>query len=328
MEADETSDSERTKPRYLERMLAEHQTWLAIERGLAKNSLEAYRRDLAKYRDFLERNGIEHPHDVTAELVARYVTGLAAETDEVGQPRLARSSIARAMVAVRSFHKFLHMEGHVDEDVALHVGAPKVPTGIPKALTEEEVDRLLGAVAGDDPTDLRDRAILETLYATGTRISELMDLDLGAVDLDDSYLRAFGKGRKERIVPLGRAARESLSDYLVRGRPLLGLLGTPDGADRAAVFLNNRGGRLTRQGCWKIVRRYGERVGLGDRISPHVLRHSCATHMVDRGADLRVVQELLGHARMSTTQVYTKVTNDRLREVYVRAHPRAQRPPL
>ncbi len=314
--------------RYLERMLQEHQTWLAIERGLAHNSLLAYRRDLARYREFLERQGVEHPQDVTAELVASYLTGLATETDEDGELRRARSSVARAMVAVRSFHKFLQMEGHVDEDVALHVGAPKVPAGIPKALSEEEVDQLLGAVAGDDPTDLRDRAILETLYATGTRISELMNLDLDALDLDDSFLRAFGKGRKERIVPLGRAARESLSDYLVRGRPLLTLLGTPDPADRAAVFLNNRGGRLTRQGCWKIVRRYGERVGLGDRISPHVLRHSCATHMVDRGADLRVVQELLGHARMSTTQVYTKVTNERLREVYVRAHPRAQRPPL
>ena len=227
-------------------------------------------------------------------------------------------------MAVRSFHRFCLTEGHLALDPSEDVTAPRVPQGIPKALTEAEVEALLGAVTGDGATALRDRAILETLYATGLRISELVGLDLGAIDLEEGFLRAFGKGAKERIVPVGHTASAAIEAWLpARVRPSWPGPGA-DRADPDALFVNPRGGRLTRQGCWKIVSAYGLRAGLGGRLSPHVLRHSCATHMVDRGADLRVVQELLGHASVSTTQIYTKVTQSRLRAVYDSAHPRAK----
>jgi integrase/recombinase XerD len=200
-----------------------------------------------------------------------------------------------------------------------------VPLGIPKALTEDEVDALLGAVVGDTARSLRDRAIVETLYATGVRISELVGLDRRDLDLDDGLVRVLGKGSKERIVPVGRSARDALTAYLTAGRPQLARPGAAR-SDAEAVVLNVRGGRLSRQSCWKIVRTAGERAGLGGRLSPHVLRHSCATHMLERGADIRVVQELLGHASLSTTQVYTKVSPERLRAVYEAAHPRARFP--
>jgi integrase/recombinase XerD len=357
----------------LARLLAEHESWLAVERGVAANTLAAYRRDLRTYARFLRAQGIDGavssgdtpypvsfgdtpypvsfgdtpypvssgdtPYPVSSgdtpypgrpvgpETVTAYVEYLKAAKNEDGRRRFAPASVARMLVAVRSFHRFCLTEGQAGTDPSEDVAAPRVPQGIPKALTEDEVDALLAAVAGDDtlpvPVRLRDRAILETLYATGMRISELVGLDLGAVDLEEGYLRAFGKGSKERVVPVGRTAAEAIeawlparAQFLARGR---GLSGAVD-----AVFVNPRGGRLTRQGCWKIVRRYGQRAGLGSRLSPHVLRHSCATHMVDRGADLRVVQELLGHASVSTTQVYTKVTQSRLRAVYDAAHPRAR----
>jgi integrase/recombinase XerD len=209
-------------------------------------------------------------------------------------------------------------EGLLGSDPSEEVGAPRVPQGIPKALTEAEVEALLDAVPGDGPRPRRDRAILELLYAGGLRISELVGLDLGDVDLYDGLVRVLGKGNKERVAPLGRTAREAVGDYLTTGRPeLAGRTSTP------ALFLNARGGRLTRQGAWLIVRAAGDRAGLRGRLFPHVLRHSCATHMLDRGADIRVVQELLGHASLSTTQVYTKVSPERLRAVYEAAHPRA-----
>ena len=199
-----------------------------------------------------------------------------------------------------------------------------MPLGIPKALTEDEVEALLGAVIGDTPRSLRDRAIVETLYATGARISELVGLDRRDLDLDDGLVRVLGKGSKERIVPVGRSAREALTAYLDDGRPQLVRPGRAARGDGEAMILNARGGRLSRQSCWKIVRTAGERAGVRGRLSPHVLRHSCATHMLERGADIRVVQELLGHASLSTTQVYTKVSPERLRAVYEAAHPRAR----
>jgi integrase/recombinase XerD len=223
---------------------------------------------------------------------------------------------------VRSFHRFCVEEGVLTADPSEEVGAPRVPQGIPKALSETEVEDLLGAVVGESPRALRDRAILETLYATGIRISELAGLDRRDLDLDGGVIRVFGKGSKERIVPIGRTARAALGAYLDRGRPAL--TGTRARSSTDAVFLNARGGRLTRQGSWKIVGSAGDRVGLSGRLSPHVLRHSCATHMLDHGADIRVVQELLGHASLSTTQVYTKVSPERLRAVYDAAHPRAR----
>ncbi len=297
--------------------------WLTVERGLAANSLAAYRRDLRRYAAFLRRRGVTDPTRVGEPVVRAYVTELTDARDDEGRRRYAPSSIARAVVAVRSFHRFCVEEGEGDSDPSEEVAAPRVPQGIPKALTEGEVAALLDAVPGDHPLALRDRAILETLYATGARISELVGLDRGDLDLTDGMVRVLGKGSKERIVPIGRRASDALETYLEYGRPhLVGMRPRRDSVD--AVVLNARGGRLTRQGCWKIVRAAGARVGLTDRLSPHVLRHSCATHMLEHGADIRVVQELLGHASLSTTQVYTKVSPERLRAVYDHAHPRAR----
>jgi len=311
------------EPDELGRLLAEHDTWLAVERGLAPNSLAAYRRDLRRYEAFLRRRGITDAAGVREATVAAYVEHLKRARDDDGHPRYAPASVARALVAVRSFHRFCLDEGFVDEDPSEEIGAPRVPQGIPKALTEAEVEALLGAVEGDDPRALRDRAILETLYATGVRISELVGLDRADLDLEDGLVRVLGKGAKERVVPIGRTAREVLAEYLWRGRPELERPVTRT-VPGDPLLLNARGGRLTRQSCWKIVSAAGERVGLAGRLSPHVLRHSCATHMLEHGADIRVVQELLGHASLSTTQVYTKVSPERLRAVYELAHPRAR----
>ncbi len=308
----------------LARLLDEHDTWLAVERGLAANSLAAYRRDLRRYATYLRSHGLTDAALVDESTVAAYVDQLKAARDDDGRPRYAPSSIARALVAVRSFHRFCLEEGLVDGDPSEEVGAPRVPQGIPKALTEDEVEALLGAVVGDDPRALRDRAILETLYATGVRISELVGLDRRDLDFDGALVRVIGKGDKERVVPIGRSARGALEDYLARGRPELEKQATRTRVAGDPVLLNARGGRLTRQGCWKIVTTAGGRVGLAGRLSPHVLRHSCATHMLEHGADIRVVQELLGHASLSTTQVYTKVSPERLRAVYELAHPRAR----
>jgi integrase/recombinase XerD len=308
----------------LARLIVDYHDWLAVERGLAPNTRAAYRRDLTRYERWLRAQGINSVEAVGDPLVHRYVADLRELRDDDGRPALAASSIARAVVTVRSFHRFCVDEGGATHDPTEHVDAPRVPQGIPKALTEAEVDAILEAAPGGDPLSDRDRAILELLYASGLRISELIGLDLDAVDLEDGFVRVLGKGSKERVVPVGRSARRALEAYLRDGR--LGLrTGRSRGrADDNAVFLNARGGRLTRQACWKIVRDAGNRVGLGERLSPHVLRHSCATHMLDHGADIRVVQELLGHASVSTTQVYTKVSTERLRAVYDSAHPRAR----
>jgi len=294
-----------------------------VERGLAANTIAAYRRDLRRYAAFLRDRGIGDPPSVSEDTVVAYVEQLKAVRDDEDRP-LAPSSIARALVAVRSFHRFCVDEGFLAADPSEEIGAPRVPQGIPKALTEAEIGALLAAVTGDDARALRDRAILETLYAAGVRISELVGLDRRDVDLDDGLLRVLGKGSKERVVPVGREALAALTAYLERGRPVLTAKRTRRTRTDDAVFLNARGGRLTRQGCWRIVRAAGDRAGLGAQLSPHVLRHSCATHMLDHGADIRVVQELLGHASLSTTQVYTKVSPERLRAVYDAAHPRAR----
>jgi len=291
-------------------------TWLAVEKGRSANTLAAYRRDLGAYVSWLAERG-QGIDSVRERDIEDYV----AHQRALGK---APSSTARAMVAVRTFHRFCATEGRSTNDPAADVAPPRVPAGLPKPLSEDEVGALLAAVTGERPVDRRDRAILEVLYGTGARISELVGLSLGDVDLDAGLARVFGKGAKERIVPVGRMARTALRQWLARGgRPLM----EPDRwarrGDAEAMFLNARGGRLSRQGAWAIVRAHGERVGLGDRLSPHVLRHSCATHMLDHGADIRIVQELLGHASISTTQVYTKVSAERLRAVYDAAHPRA-----
>ena len=273
----------------LTKLLAEHDDWLVVERGLAPNSLAAYRRDLRRYAAFLRARGADDPSRIGEDVVHAYVRHLETLTDDDGARRLAPSSVARALVAVRSFHRFCAREGFVDRDPSEEVGAPRVPAGIPKALDEEEVDRLLGAVTGDDPLAQRDRALLELLYGTGIRISEAVGLDLDDLDLEQGMIRVMGKGAKERVVPLGRSARVALESYLRDGRLALRAGRTRRLGDTDAVVLNARGGRISRQACWTIVRRAGDRVAIGDRLSPHVLRHSCATHMLDHGADLRRV---------------------------------------
>jgi integrase/recombinase XerD len=228
-------------------------------------------------------------------------------------------------VSIRSLHRFLLEEGRAASDPAAAVEKPPVPKGLPKALSEAEVTALLAAPVGGDPVARRDRAMLEVLYGTGLRVSELVGLSLGDVDLDASLVRAFGKGSKERIVPIGGHATRALVAWLgPGGRPELVPASWRRRGDAEAVFLGSRGGRLTRQGAWDVLRRHGERAGLAGRLSPHVLRHSCATHMLDHGADIRAVQELLGHASIATTQVYTRVATERLWETYRSAHPRAE----
>lgn len=307
----------------LAEVLAEHATWLAVERGLRPNTLSAYRRDLGAYAAFLRARGVHDPGDVDASCVRAFVELRSSALGDGRAP--APATVARALVAVRSLHRFCVDEEFAATDPSEDVHAPRVPLGIPKALTEAEVLALLASVTGDGPRDLRDRAILETLYAGGVRITELVGLDRADLDLEGGLVRVFGKGAKERVVPVGRPARAALAAYLDRARPELVGRGRSGRSAGDAVFLNVRGGRLTRQGCWGIVRAAGGRAGLGEQVHPHVLRHSCATHLLDHGADIRVVQEVLGHASLSTTQVYTKVSAERLQAVYQAAHPRARR---
>ena len=310
----------------LTQLFAEHDDWLAVERGLSPNTLASYRRDLRRYEHFLRARRRADPERIDEATVAAYVAYLEGLVDDDGRRVLRPASVARAVAAVRSFHRFCSREGLTASDPSDEIGAPRVAAGIPKALSEPEIDALLGAVTGTDALAQRDRALLELLYGTGIRIGEAVALDLADLDLDAALVRVFGKGSKERVVPVGRAACAALTAYLRDGRLEVRARArrAPDGDP---VFVNARGTRLSRQSAWTIVRRAGERVALDDRLSPHVLRHSCATHMLEHGADLRVVQELLGHASISTTQIYTKVTPSHLREQYEKAHPRARRTP-
>ena len=291
--------------------------WLSAERGRAAGTIAAYRRDLRTYTAWLRAQG--HALDeVTEQDLSDFIAALRAR-------ELAPASVARTMVPVRALHRFLADEGRTPTDPGAHLELPRVPKGLPKALTEEEVGRLLDAPVGDGPAVLRDRALLEVLYGTGVRVSELVGLSIADIDLDAALLRAFGKGSKERIVPIGvPAVRALVAWFGPEGRPVLAPPQWRRRGDAEAVFLNTRGGRLSRQGAWDVLRRYARLVDLEGKLTPHVLRHSCATHMLDHGADIRAVQELLGHASISTTQVYTLVSTERLWEVYRNAHPRAQ----
>lgn len=292
-------------------------TWLAVERGRAPSTLVAYRRDLERYARWLAGAGLTVDSVAEADLAAL----VAAESAAGRSP----ATVARLTVSVRSLHRYLAIEHEGRADPGADVEAPRVPAGLPKALDEHQVTALLDGITGDRPVDRRDLAMLEVLYGTGLRAAELVGLSLADVDLDGGLLRAFGKGRKERIVPLGRLAREALARwYDPGGRPELVPGQWRHRGDAEAVFLNQRGSRLTRQGAWLVIKARADAVGLGDRVWPHVLRHSCATHMLEHGADIRAVQELLGHASISTTQVYTKVSTERLRAVYEQAHPRAR----
>lgn len=290
--------------------------WLSSERGRARNTIVAYRRDLVSYQRWLINHGLTMMSVGTDDLID-FVAEQRAST-------AATTSVARRLAAVRMLHRYLATEQVRPDDPTARLDGVRVPSGIPKPLSEAQVTSLLDAVIGNGPLERRDRALLELLYATGARISEVVGLSVGEIDFDQSLVRLFGKGSKERIVPFGSAAGAALDDWFSpSGRAAL----VPDRWNRRddaeAVFLNQRGGRLSRQGAWLVIHKYGDRAGIRDHLSPHVLRHSCATHLLDHGADLRIVQEMLGHASISTTQVYTRVSQERLWEVYRSAHPRA-----
>ena len=292
---------------------------LDVERGVSPNTLESYRRDLARYLAYLQRQGVSDPATVTPRHVAEFVADV--QQPAAGRGGLSVSSAARTLAAVRGFHRFLAREGRTPADPAESVPPPRPPSRLPKAISISQVERLLeSASLGEPPVSLRDRALLEILYGAGARIGEAVGLAVDDVDLDGRSVRLFGKGRKERIVPLGRYACEAVGGYLVRARPDL----AGRGRGTPALFLNQRGRPLSRQSGWAIIRTAAERAGLTGQVSPHTLRHSFATHLLDGGADIRVVQELLGHASVTTTQVYTMVTIHQLREVYAQAHPRAR----
>jgi integrase/recombinase XerD len=292
---------------------------LAVERGFAVNSLAAYRRDLRRYLAFLNGGGAGSLSTVDESQVTDFLVALRVGDDD--HAPLAASSAARALVAVRGLHRFAHREGDLAADVARAVRPPALPQRLPKALPVRQVLGLLEAAApsgqAELPTGLRSRALLELLYGSGARISEAVGLDVDDLDLDQRAVRLSGKGGKQRVVPVGSYAVEAVGAWLAKGRPAL----SPRGP---ALFVNARGGRLTRQTAWTLLRAAAERAGIESSVSPHVLRHSYATHLLDGGADIRVVQELLGHASVTTTQVYTLVTVDMLREVYAASHPRAR----
>ncbi|MDN4484473.1 site-specific tyrosine recombinase XerD [Demequina lignilytica] len=293
---------------------------VTVERGLSTNTVAAYRRDLDRYAAFLDSRGVDDLARATASDVAAFAEAIGTGSD--GRRALAPASSSRTVIAVRGWHRFAVLEGWTQQDPAAGVKPRAVPKRLPKAISTDQIGAILDAAgAGEGVAPLRDRALLELVYATGARISEAVGLDVDDVVLEpgEESVLLRGKGRKERIVPLGGYAAREIGAYLVRARAPLAQAGrgTP------ALFLNARGGRLSRQSAWTILRAAAERAGV-DGVSPHTLRHSFATHLLSGGADVRVVQELLGHASVTTTQIYTLVTRDSLREVYAATHPRAR----
>jgi integrase/recombinase XerD len=306
-------------PGPLTRQIERYLDHLSVERGLSPNTLSAYRRDLRRYAAFLATWGIEDGADVGEDAVAAFVVQLSSSVHgEEGRPYRS-ASVARTLSATRSFHRFLMRENGASIDPTAAVIRPKVPRGLPRPLSVEDVGRLLAAPPGTTPAGLRDRAILELLYGSGLRISELVGLDVDEVDTEEGSVRVLGKGGKEREVPIGRFGLDAIEAYLTRGRPALATSGS-----RGALFLNHRGGRITRQGCSQVLAKHVRSAGIERRVTLHTLRHSFATHLLEGGADVRVVQELLGHASVATTQIYTLVTKEHLQEVYYSSHPRAR----
>ncbi len=288
---------------------------VSIERGLSANTLEAYRRDLSSYSESLAKRGVLTPEGIGPQDVAAFVHDLRTRSDRP----LAASSVARMLSTVRSLHRFLVDEQLVPVDVAADTKPPTLAMRLPKAISIEQMESVLNAAGGDDLQSLRDRALLELLYATGARVSEAVALNVDDL-VDGDIVRLFGKGSKQRIVPVGRFARAAIDAYLVRARPAFSVRGTAT----PALFLGARGQRVSRQNAWLIIRAAAEKANLGIEISPHTFRHSFATHLLAGGADVRVVQELLGHSSVATTQIYTMVTADTLRDMYTAAHPRAR----
>ncbi len=294
---------------------------VAVERGLAANTVAAYRRDLARYQRWCQARDIANLDQIEAPLVAEFSGSLRRGDD--GETPLSAASAARVVVAVRSFHRFAVLEGWSEVDPAVDIAPVAVPQRLPKALPYSSIERLIEST--EDPATAvgsRDRALVEMLYGTGTRISEIVALDVDDLDLESEVVTVTGKGNKQRRLPVGGSALRAVQDYLVRGRPAL--VGGGRRGSGPALFLGVRGRRLSRQAAWEVVRAAAARAELGEHVGPHTLRHSYATHLMEGGADVRVVQELLGHASVTTTQIYTLVTADALREVYAHSHPRAQ----
>ncbi|MCX7780243.1 MAG: site-specific tyrosine recombinase XerD [Negativicutes bacterium] len=285
--------------------------YLAVERGLAQNTLESYGRDLRQFQSYLSGSQIDIVKDSNRNTILAYLNSLQSKGRAV-------STISRNLAAIKSFYQYLVRERYLEKDPAANLESPKLEKKLPKILTIAEVEELLKQPNTYIPTGLRDKAMLELLYATGIRVSELISLNISDVNLDMGYIKCYGKGAKERIVPLGSIAAKCVQEYTNKGRPKLVRT-----YDEAALFVNHHGNRLTRQGFWKIIKRYAREANIMKEITPHTLRHSFATHLLENGADLRSVQEMLGHADISTTQIYTHVTKNRLKEVYEKAHPRA-----
>jgi len=291
-------------------LIAHFVDYLRTEKGLSQNTLASYGCDLDQYQRFLSQSG-QNLATASRAAVVSYLVWLQKQ----GR---AAATVARRLAALRAFYQFMVRERYLDSDPTDNLESPRLERKLPRVLTVKEVERLLSQPDPSTPTGLRDRAMLELLYATGIRVSELVSLRLEDVNLNLGYVRCLGKGGRERVIPLGRMARKAVKEYLAYGRPRL--LGDPG---ERTLFLNHQGARLTRQGFWKIIKKYARQAGLEKNITPHTLRHSFATHLLENGADLRSVQEMLGHVDISTTQIYTQVTRGRLKEVYSRAHPRA-----
>jgi integrase/recombinase XerD len=296
-----------------EHLVLDFLAYLEFERGLSRNTLEAYRTDLLQFGRFLDERGVSAV-DAQSSDVADFLTGLANGEGKAASP----ATIHRKAACLRSFYRHLRREGVRESDPTASLTAPRRGRKLPQVLTRGEVERLLSQPRGTEPAALRDRALLELMYACGLRASEAIGLEVADVDLEDGTLRARGKGSKERIVPIGQSALRALRAYLERGRQ-----GLVKGRPEPRLFVNFRGGPLTRQGLYKIVRRHAQTAGLADRMSPHTLRHTFATHLLAGGCDLRSVQEMLGHADVATTQLYTHLSSERLKDVYFRSHPRA-----
>jgi integrase/recombinase XerD len=313
-----------TAVRALDEQLQGYLDHLSIERGVAANTLSSYRRDLRRYVGHLGTRGIDDIGKVVEDDVSDFLVSLRRGDPDLGTTALSAVSAARALIAVRGFHRFADAEGLAAHDVAREVKPPTPTRRLPKSISVDEVIALLDGAGGDGEADgpltLRNRALLELLYSTGARISEAVGLDVDDVDTHSRSVLLRGKGGKQRMVPIGRPAIGALDAYFVRSRPELARRGKGTGA----IFLNSRGGRLSRQSAWQVLQDAAERAGISASVSPHTLRHSFATHLLEGGADVRVVQELLGHASVTTTQIYTLVTVSALREVWAGAHPRAR----
>ncbi|MHB9095598.1 MAG: site-specific tyrosine recombinase XerD, partial [Eubacteriales bacterium] len=275
------------------------------------NTLDSYNRDLKQFMGFLEKEKVKDVQKATRNMVMGYLLFLQKR----GR---ATATVSRHLAALKSFYHFLLKEKYIEKDPTANLESPKLEKKLPRVLAVTEVETLLSQPKGSEPTGLRDKAMLELLYATGIRVTELIQLDVNHINVDMGYIRCFGKGSKERIVPVGSFARRCVDEYLLKGRARL-----VKTKSEQALFVNQHGRRLTRQGFWKIIKKYAKRAGIAKEITPHTLRHSFATHLLENGADLRSVQEMLGHADITTTQIYTHLTKGRLREVYAKSHPRA-----